>query len=216
MSDAPSAPPEAVEAALQALGVSRETMARLEAFVALLGLWQRRIHLVAPAELASLWPRHVLDSAQLLPLLPEGCRSLVDLGSGGGFPGLVLAILGVPEVHLVEADLRKAAFLREAARITGSSGVHVHACRIEALAPFPVDAVTARALAPLPRLLTLAAPWLALGATGIFPKGRGVAAELTEAARSWTMTVERLPSATAADGCILRIREARRVHPATA
>lgn len=215
MSDAASAPPEAVEA-LQALGVARETIARLEAFVALLGLWQRRIHLIAATELANLWPRHVLDSAQLLRLLPEGCRSLVDLGSGGGFPGLVLAILGVPEVHLVEADLRKAAFLREAARITGSSGVRVHACRIEALAPFPVDAVTARALAPLPRLLTFAAPWLALGATGLFPKGRGVEAELTEAARSWTMDVERLPSATSADGCILRIREAQRVHPSAA
>jgi len=209
----PAAPPEAVDLRLRELGVSRETLARLGGFVDLLGFWQRRINLVASAEPDAVWRRHVLDSARLLTLLPAGCRTLVDLGSGAGFPGLVLAILGVPEVHLVEADRRKAAFLREAARVTGTAGVRVHARRIEDLEPFPADAVTARALAPLPRLLALAEPWLAAGAVGLFPKGREVEAELTEAARSWTMELERLPGAAAPEGCILRIREARRVRP---
>lgn len=186
-------------------------MARLERFVALLLDWQRRINLVAPSTLDRLWQRHVLDSAQLLPLLPPGTQRLLDLGSGAGFPGLVLAILGVPEVHLVEADRRKAAFLREAARVTDARGVHIHACRIEELQPFPVQVVTARALAPLDRLLALAAPFLEQGAVGIFLKGADVDAELTAARRSWTMHVERVPSLTSPEGCILIVREVRRV-----
>lgn len=209
-----AAPPEAAPGGLPGgITVSRETRTRLERHLELLRQWQKRINLVGPATLADAWQRHTLDSAQLFALLPATTRRLVDLGSGAGFPGLVLAILGVPEVHLVEADRRKAAFLREAARLTGTDNVVVHARRIEELAPFPADVVTARALAPLPRLLALAAPFLGPGGVAIFPKGREVAAELTAAAQHWTMQVEQVASATAPGARILLVREVQRVEP---
>ncbi len=128
-----------------AAGVSRETLARLEAYAALLVQWSARINLVGRDTLADLWRRHFLDSAQLCSHVPGSARSLVDLGSGAGFPGLVLAILGVPGVELIEADSRKSAFLREAARVT-ETPVTIRPCRIEAVPPHPVDVVTARAL----------------------------------------------------------------------
>ena len=196
------------KAALAALAVSRETMARLELYGGLLEKWQKAVNLVAASTLPELWQRHMLDSAQLWPLLPPGTRRLVDLGSGAGFPGLVLAILGVPEVHLVESDQKKAAFLREAARLTAAPAT-IHNQRIEAVAPFAVEAVTARALAPLPRLLALAAPFLAQGAIGLFLKGESAAEELTEARRQWTMTVTAEPSRTSPQGVILRVESLR-------
>lgn len=216
MSVAAVAPPEPVARRLGELGVSRETLSRLARHLELLRSWQRRINLVSAASLDDPWTRHVLDSAQLLRLLPAGTRRLLDIGSGAGFPGLVLALLGVSEVHLVEADRRKAAFLREAARVTGSTGLTVHARRVEELVPFPVDAVTARAVAPLERLLGLAEPFLAARGVGLFPKGRDAEAELTAAARSWTMRVERFPSLTSPEASILLLREVRRVRSAPA
>src|SRR5439155_10609992 len=112
--------------------VSRETLSRLEAYAALLTQWSARINLVGRDTIPDLWRRHILDSAQLWPLIPEVVRNLIDLGSGAGFPGLVLAILGVPGVELVEADSRKCAFLREAARIT-EADVEIRPCRIQAV-----------------------------------------------------------------------------------
>ena len=160
----------------------------------------------------------MLDSAQLWPLLPppQGRpRRILDLGSGAGFPGLVLAIMGASggdvEVHLVEVDQKKAAFLREAARVA-EAPVTLHVQRIESLAPFPVDAVTARACAPLPRLLDYAAPFLrhyqpgAPPPVGLFLKGRDVDRELTEAREKRKMHAERLPSHTDAVAKILRIQ----------
>ncbi|MCE2509540.1 MAG: 16S rRNA (guanine(527)-N(7))-methyltransferase RsmG [Alphaproteobacteria bacterium] len=190
--------------------VSRETCDRLAAYLRLLERWQQRINLVGAGSLADPWRRHFLDSAQLLPLLPKAACSLVDLGSGAGFPGLVLGILGVPEIHLVESDGRKGAFLQEAARETGVSAV-VHADRIENLTPFPADVVTARALAPLDSLLSLALPFLDSGATGLFLKGRGVFEELTVAEKSWKMAIEQFPSQSDPDGVILRLGNLRRV-----
>lgn len=183
-------------------GVSRETLDRLRRYAALLERWNRSVNLVAAASLTDLWRRHFLDSAQLMPLLPavpvNRDRTLVDLGSGAGFPGLVLAILGAGQTHLVESDRRKIAFLREAARETGTPVV-LHADRIEALAPFAADAVTARALAPLPQLLAWAAPFLTRagpGARGLFPKGRRVQEELTKLDETWKMRIESVPSRT--------------------
>jgi 16S rRNA (guanine527-N7)-methyltransferase len=167
--------------------VSRETLARLEAYVELLVRWAARINLVGRNTLTDLWRRHILDSAQLQPLVPEATRSLIDLGSGAGFPGLVLAILGIGGVELVEADSRKAAFLREAIRITGAPAT-VRACRITAVPPHAVDVVTARALAPLDRLLDLAAPFIGPDTVCLFPKGEHVVEELTLARKGWTMT----------------------------
>jgi len=189
-------------------GVSRETLARLDAFVALLRKWNRRINLVSRASLEDVWRRHVLDSSQLMAFLPPAPagrpRVLLDLGSGAGLPGLVLAILGAGEVHLVESDGRKAAFLREAARVA-EADVRIHACRIEAVTPFPVDVVTARALAPLLRLLSLAAPFLGPDTHGLFLKGAGVEGELEAARSAWDFSMESHPSCTYCSGNILVI-----------
>ncbi len=187
-----------------ATGVSRETLERLELYAGLLRQWQPRINLVGPATLPDLWRRHFLDSAQLWPLCLESTHRLVDLGSGAGFPGLVLAILGVPEVHLVESDHRKVAFLRTVAAATGTQ-VTVHAMRIEAVPPLLADVVTARALAPLASLLAYAVPCLGPSGVCLFLKGQQVESEIADAGRRWTMGVERLPSRTDSSGVILRI-----------
>ena len=175
----------------------------------MLARWQRRINLVGPRTLDDPWRRHVLDSAQLLPLLGDTAGPVVDIGSGAGFPGLVLAILGRPDVHLVESNARKAAFLREAAR-QAAAPVTVHARRIEDLAPFAAAAVTARACAPLPKLLDLAAPFLGLGAIGLFLKGAGVDEELTAARERFNMAVERHPSRSDPAATIVIVRNVER------
>jgi len=187
------------------IDVSRETLERLSVYLELLQRWQRAINLVGATTLADPWRRHVLDSAQLLAHLPEGTTSLVDLGSGAGFPGLVLAVLGVPGVVLVESDRRKAQFLREAARATGTT-VTVEAERIERLAGWPADVVTARALAPLPRLLSLAERFLASDSVCLLLKGPSVVDELTEARKTWHMVPEMFPSLSAPAGTVLKLR----------
>ena len=189
-----------------AVGVSRETMQRLEAYAALLVAWSARINLVGRATLGDLWRRHFLDSAQLRPLIPAGARSLVDLGSGAGFPGLVLALLGVPGVELVEADSRKAAFLRETARITGAEAT-VRGCRVEAVPAHAVDVVTARGCAPLDRLLPLAERFIGQDTVCVFPKGARAEEELTAARKGWTMTVSRHPSRADPGGSVLLLQQ---------
>ena len=181
--------------------VSRETEERLALFVDLLLAWQKTTHLVSPASIPKLWTRHVADSLQLLDLAPEA-RLWVDLGSGGGFPGLVLACALAEKpgamVHLVESNTRKAAFLREALRITGAPGI-VEAMRIEKcvanFAPLP-DVITARALLPFKLLMTQSFSLLSRGALGLFPKGQDVAAELTEATKYWNIDYNLVPSRT--------------------
>lgn len=201
--------------AFRLLNVSRETAARLEAYGSLLQKWQERINLVSGSTLADLWRRHILDSGQTFRHLPAATRVVVDLGAGAGFPGLVLAAMGVPEVHLVESDIRKCAFLREAARVMGLS-VSVHAKRIEKISPFPVDVVTARALAPLSELLHYAEPFLSRAQRDeksvecLFLKGRTAEDELTAAGKEWNMDIERLPSLSDPEGLILRLSEVTR------
>jgi 16S rRNA (guanine527-N7)-methyltransferase len=192
---------------LAAFPVSRETAERLHAYAGLLIKWQARINLVGPATIPDLWRRHMLDSAQLLPLLPTG--PVLDLGSGAGFPGMVLAILRDDPVHLVEADARKCAFLREVARVTEANAV-IHNCRIESLSPLPVSAVTARALAPVASLLTLAEGFLRPSTECLFLKGERLEDELTAAAKDWKMTVERIRSLSDPHGIILRVKEVKR------
>ena len=200
----------------QTTGVSRETMVRLEGYAAMLFKWTRSINLVSRGSLADLWRRHMLDSAQLLPLLPPGPsgrkRVVLDLGSGAGFPGMVLSILGAGDVHLVESDQRKVQFLREVARETGSDA-HIHGLRLDQLPPFPVDVVTARAFAPLDRLLDQGAPFLDPGPSangrppprGYFLKGQRVEEELTRARKGWKMNVQQIPSRTDSSGTVLVI-----------
>jgi 16S rRNA (guanine527-N7)-methyltransferase len=196
-----------------ATGVSRETLARLERYAATLKHWQKAINLVSANSLADLWRRHMLDSAQLMPLLPAGARTLLDIGSGAGFPGLALGLMGVPEVHLVESDARKCAFLAEALRQAAPElrgQLRLHSCRVEALAFFPVDVVTARACAPLPRLLEFSEPFLGSGTICLFLKGEQVDAELTAATKRWNMEIERISSRSDPKGALLRIAHVRR------
>jgi len=153
-------------------GVSRETIHRLSTYLDLLKRWQARINLVSEASLKDAWRRHFLDSAQLYPLIQPASARVYDIGSGAGFPGLVLAIMGLTDVHLVESDQRKSAFLREAARIT-TAKVQIHTQRVESLSPNDADFVTARGCAALPELLDLAKPLLKPSGICIFLKGRG-------------------------------------------
>lgn len=201
--------------ALELTPVSRETLARLDRFVRLLEDWQGRMNLVAPSTLPHLWTRHVADSLQLLALAPDA-KIWVDLGAGAGFPGLVLAcaLAETPgaHVHLVESIAKKAAFLAAAAAATGAPAT-VHHMRIEDFVrrgDVDPDIVTARALARLPRLLDLAAPLLHKGGQGLFPKGQDVEAELTEAAKYWTLQASFAPSRTSPEGRILVVRQAAR------
>ena len=156
--------------------VSRETEERLAIFVDLLDRWRHKTNLIANSTFPSVWTRHIADSAQLTGLAPHAKR-WIDMGSGAGFPGLVVAIqlADIPGavVHCIESDGRKCAFLREAARATGAAA-QIHPVRVEAIDPEslgPVDAVTARAFAPLPLTLKLARPWMERGAIAVFPRG---------------------------------------------
>jgi 16S rRNA (guanine527-N7)-methyltransferase len=191
--------------------VSRETLDRLEIYADLLARWQRAINLVGAASLADPWRRHLLDSAQLVDHLPPGARSVVDLGSGAGFPGMVLAIMGAPGVTLIESDRRKIEFLRALARATGTA-VELQAERIERLPARPASVITARALAPLPRLLPLAERFLAADSVCLFLKGQAVADELTAARKSWHMVAETFPSLSAPSGVVLQLRECVRAR----
>jgi len=187
-------------------GVSRETLARLGVYAELLIAWNRRINLVGPRTIGDLWRRHILDSAQLRPLIPPTAHVLVDLGSGAGLPGLILAILGIPEVHLVEADQRKCVFLREAARVTGAK-VTLHANRLEKITGIRADVVTARAFAPLRDLLDKAAPLIDIHSILLFLKGKAVREELTQAGKEWKMRATLHPSLSDPSGTVLRLEQ---------
>ena len=198
------------EAFFKDSGVSRETLDRLKIYADLLQTWNQKINLVSKTTIPDLWQRHIRDSAQLFPLLPSGAKTLLDLGSGAGFPGLVLAIMGVPNVHLAESDQRKCAFLREAARVAGAA-VTIHARRIEDIAPFPVDVITARALAPVAELLDLASPFIGENTKLIFLKGQNVEVELTEAHKRWRISARQIASLTDSAGTVVCMDEVRRV-----
>ena len=199
------------EACGERLGVSRETLARLTVYLDLLQRWQPAINLVGAATLADPWRRHVLDSAQLASHLPAAAANLVDLGSGAGFPGMVLALLGARGVHLIEADRRKVQFLREVARATGAPAT-IHAIRIEQMQGWPADVVTARAFAPLPRLLELAERFIVSDSVCLLLKGKSVARELTAARLSWHMVAETVPSLSEPTGAVLKLRGVRRAR----
>ena len=197
----------------EAFGVSRETLDRLEIYEDVLKRWQKAVNLVGPGTLDQVWHRHFADSAQLLWFAPKEAEAWLDLGSGAGFPGLVVAILlaeqGQGRVTLIESDRRKAAFLSEVARQTG---VPVEICceRIEKTATqakfAPVDVITARALAPLDRLLGLAWPFFGDGTVALFLKGRGIEGEIGDASRAWTFEHALQASLTEAEGRIAVIR----------
>ncbi len=210
---------------LKEIDVSRETQKRLEDFAVVLEKWQRKINLVGPKTLPDIWRRHILDSAQLVSLVKDYALQrqeaelndpliLVDLGSGAGFPGLILAIFSREwpfpvEIHLVESDQRKCIFLREAARITGVE-VTLHGDRIEKIHPFSAHIITARACAPLDRLLEYAERFWGDNTEGLFLKGQDVANEMVQAAISWVMVTKSVPSRSDPSGIILSVTHLRK------
>ena len=199
--------------ALALVPVSRETAARLDRFATLLLDWQSRLNLIAASTASVLWTRHIADSLQLLGMAPQA-RKWVDLGSGAGFPGLpiacALAEQDSAQIHLIESNNKKATFLREAIRVTGAPAI-VHAERIADFSKRfrgELDVVTARALAPLPELLSIAYPLLKRGPLGVFPKGQDVDAELTGAAKCWSIDASLVPSRTDPKSRVVVIRRA--------
>ena len=203
--------------ALALVPVPPETEARLAVYVDLLARWRKVTNLISEASFAEVWTRHIADSAQLLALAPHAQR-WVDMGSGAGFPGMVIAIqladVAGARVHCLESDRRKCAFLREVARATGAPA-EIHAIRIESIDPeslAPVDAVTARALAPLPRLLEFAKVWIAQGAVGVFPRGRSAEAQLETTPAAQDFAIEFVASKLDPGAVILRVRSASKAR----
>lgn len=191
--------------------VPESVLTRLDAFVSLLLDWQARMNLIASSTIPQLWTRHVADSLQLLPLVPDA-KIWVDLGSGGGFPAIPVACTLAEKpgahVHLVESNGKKASFLREAVRVTGIPATVHHESAEKFGDSFrqPVDVVSARALAPLNLLCHQVLPFMVLGATGLLQKGQDVEAELTDTAKYWNIKAEKVPSRTSPEGCILIVR----------
>ena len=192
-----------------ALNVSRETLARLEIYEAMLREWQKTINLVSDGSLEDVWRRHFLDSGQLCRLI-LGAKTITDIGSGGGFPGLIVAIISDIYVTLVEADNRKAAFLREVSRATGAN-TKIIAGRAETVSATPAEVVTARAVAPLTKLLALVEPWIQPRGRCYFLKGTTVEDELTDASRIWDIEYDMVPSLSDPSGTILCVKEFGRV-----
>lgn len=202
-------PPMTAAEFASVLDVSRETMERLEIYETMLRKWQKTINLVGARTLDDVWRRHFLDSGQVCRLM-RNVKTVVDIGSGGGFPGLVVAIISGVPVKLVEADNRKAAFLREVSRAT-SADTQVIAGRAETVSATPADAVTVRAVAPLAKLLNLAEPWIKPGGHCYFLKGAAVEDELTDARQFWDITFDLVPSLSDPTGTILCVKEFHRV-----
>lgn len=189
------------------LDVSRETLEKLQHFADLTAKWTRKINLVAPNTVPELWSRHIVDSAQLVPLAPRGWKDWVDIGSGGGFPGIVIAVFAENDqsVTLVESDVRKSTFLRTAIRELSLPAV-VWNERVESINTRGFDIISARALAPLDTLLGHAASLLAPNGTALFPKGQSFASELASARQNWDFEDEALPSITHPDARIIRLK----------
>ncbi len=197
--------------ALRLVPVSRETEDRLAAFVDLIARWRKTTNLISESTFAAVWTRHIADCAQLIALAPAAKR-WIDMGSGAGFPGLVIAIqlTGVPDavVHCIESDQRKCAFLREAVRATGAVAT-IRPERVEAIEPSSleaVDAVTARAFAPLSPTLELARPWMERGAVGVFPRGESAKEQLAALSQASAYEIEALRSVVDTKATILRVR----------
>ena len=194
-----------------ALNVSRETLARLKKFVELLLKWQRSINLIGPGTLDDVWCRHVLDCGQIVRHFPDRPGTVLDIGSGAGLPGIILAILGVPNVRMIESDSKKCVFLREAARICELS-VEIVEARAERVVCEPTDIVTARAVAPLTRLLELTEPYIKPNTICFFFKGVNYKCEINKLKNEWKIQMKAHQSLTQSGGVILQMTSVTRAH----
>ncbi len=188
------------------LNVSRETLDLFLLYAEILAKWQAKINLISGNTIGNVWSRHFLDSAQLYDLVPTGAKTLLDIGSGAGFPGMVLAVMGVKNVTLVEADSRKCLFLREVLRQTGKHANVVN-CRIEEFDGGYFDVITSRALAPMDKLLSYINPHFGPITKGIFLKGEQVDRELTKAKKQWKLEYKTVPSITNDRGSIIMVEK---------
>ena len=199
--------PESAQEALQeTLNVSRETFDKFAIYLALLEKWQKSVNLVARTTLGIAWQRHILDSAQLARYLPAGCQTIMDVGSGAGFPGLVLSIMQDARVHLVESDHKKTVFLQTVIRELDLPAI-VHNERIESLSPVAADVITARAFAPLGKAVGLLAPHMQADTVLLLLKGRSVEEELTEMPDYPIMSAVTYPSLSDPDGVVLQLTQ---------
>jgi 16S rRNA (guanine527-N7)-methyltransferase len=207
----PVAEPFGPEELAAASGVSRETLEQLKRYAVLLEGWNSRHNLVSPGSMADLWRRHIWDSAQLVPLIRPGARTLIDLGSGAGFPGLVLAVIR-PELRitLIEATAKKCRFLQVVSDQLGLNA-QIRQQRIEDTPAEAFDVITARACAALPELLGYTQRFWGPGTQALLHKGQNLASELTAASKSWRIAAEQHPSRSDPSGIILEIRELQRV-----
>ena len=191
-------------------GTGPETVQKIERFVALLEKWQSKKNLVGKSTLPDVWHRHVLDSAQLAPLIADTKGKIADIGSGAGFPGLILAIVTGRNVHLIDSDMGKCAFLAEAARVTEATVTIINR-RIESVTDIKFSVVIARAVAPLVDLIGLAKRIMEPNGTCFFLKGQKVSEELTKALKSWKMIVTRIPSVTDKNATVLKLESIKRI-----
>ena len=187
------------------LSVSRKTKKKLDLYTNILKKWQSKINLISSSTVDDIWCRHIVDSAQLAQHIGDQNKTIVDFGTGAGFPGLVLAMLGFNHVHLIESDHRKCVFLKEVARQT-KTRVFIHESRIEKLNPWAIDVVVSRGLAPLKSLLEYSYPFISNGHEGFFHKGAKIDLELSQALKRWVFDFNKINSITDHTGTILRVK----------
>lgn len=197
-------PPEAFLLLNRHVNVSQETFSKLVLYHDLLIKWQRRINLISNDTVDDSWSRHFLDSLQLIKYIPDNIENILDFGSGAGFPGMVLAIAGIKNIHVVESDGKKISFLREVSRVTGVN-VTIHHDRIENVSIKNISVITARAFSSLDSLLKISSPFLSHETICLFPKGKNYAMEIEDAKKEWSFNCDVLPSVTDNNAVILKI-----------
>lgn len=202
-------PPNTINALLDSLNVSRETFPLLEQYAALLTKWNKKINLVAPSTIDELWTRHIIDSLQLLKYIPNDTKNLADFGSGGGLPAIILAFCNAAEtIHLIESDHRKTAFLTQCSTLSPEN-ISIHTDRVEKLTPWENNVLTARAFAPMNKLLGYTFPFMAKNCLSLFLKGCNVETELQDAKEHWDFSYELHPSITSDSSYIVAIRDVK-------